>query len=214
MTQSQAADNITFRQTMGTIRRDNQARMVFMEKPRTVSNRLLSYLSPNMAVVIIYRLSHWAFCKRLGLVAKFLYYLNLILFGCEITPPSVIGPGLVIGHVVGVAIHGKIGAQALFYGQNGVGGRGGGLSDSAKGYLGGPIVGDHLTMGYGSKLLVTDTIGKNVFVAAMSLVTTSVPDNAFMAGMPAKIKKYQDSTSNTLASLSSRRSAEQSWQEN
>lgn len=184
-----AHPSISLKETIHALRQDNRARMTLMEKKRTIGNRVMSYLSTNMMAIIFYRLSHYAFCKKMGLLAKLFYTLNIILFSCEITPSSVIGPGLVLVHVVGIGIHGKLGPNAVLYGQNSIGGSGAGHSD--QGWLGGPIIGKNLTMGFGSKILTNAPIGNHVFVGAMSLVTKRVPDGGFMFGLPAELKRIR-----------------------
>ena len=51
-----------------------------------------------------------------------------------------------------------------------------------------PIVGDNVTLGAGAKILGGITIGHGAIIAANSLVVSSVPDNAFMIGVPAEQK--------------------------
>ncbi len=134
----------------------------------------------------IYRLSHYFFTKRLGLVSKFFYVLNITLFGLDISPMSEIGPGFVICHLTGNIIHGKIGRNALLYGQNVLGGDG---YDSKTGWYGGPTAGDNLVMYIGSKILAPVKVGDNVVIGAASLALDDIPDNKVVVGSPAKIIK-------------------------
>ncbi|HOX10159.1 MAG TPA: hypothetical protein PLA52_05920 [Candidatus Omnitrophota bacterium] len=146
---------------------------------------LLAGLFSHISVATsIYRLSHYFFCKRLGLISKLFYVLNIVLFGLDISPMSEIGPGFVVCHPVGNIIHAKIGRNALLYGQNVFGGDG---YDSSKGWYGGPVIGDGLTMYIGSKILAPVKVGDNVVVGAASLVLEDVPDNKVVVGIPAKI---------------------------
>ncbi|HPN66654.1 MAG TPA: serine O-acetyltransferase, partial [Candidatus Omnitrophota bacterium] len=59
--------------------------------------------------------------------------------------------------------------------------------DSSKGWYGGPVIGDGLTMYIGSKILAPVKVGDNVVVGAASLVLEDVPDNKVVVGIPAKI---------------------------
>ncbi len=148
---------------------------------------LLSGLFSHISVATgIYRLSHYFFCKRLGFISKLFYALNIMLFGLDISPMSEIGPGLVICHLTGNIIHGKIGKNALLYGQNVLGGDG---YDSSKGWYGGPVAGDNLVMYIGSRILAPVNVGNNVVVGAASLVLDDIPDNKVAVGIPAKILK-------------------------
>ncbi len=49
------------------------------------------------------------------------------------------------------------------------------------------IVGDNCYFGLGAKIFGSVTIGNNVTIGAMSVVTKDIPDNAVVAGIPAKI---------------------------
>ena len=51
----------------------------------------------------------------------------------------------------------------------------------------GPIIGEHAKIGANATILPGIKIGKNALVGAGSVVTKDVPDNAIVAGNPAKI---------------------------
>lgn len=53
------------------------------------------------------------------------------------------------------------------------------------------IVGDNCYFGLGAKILGSVTIGDNVTVGAMSIVTHDIPDNAIVVGAPARIIKVK-----------------------
>lgn len=52
-----------------------------------------------------------------------------------------------------------------------------------------PIIGDNVNFGAYAQVLGGVKIGNNVNIAAMSVVLTDVPDNATVAGIPAKVVK-------------------------
>lgn len=52
-----------------------------------------------------------------------------------------------------------------------------------------PIIGDHVNICVGSKIVRKVTIGNNVIVAPNSVVIEDVPDNCIVSGVPAKIVK-------------------------
>lgn len=52
-------------------------------------------------------------------------------------------------------------------------------------------VGDNCYFGIGSKILGSVKIGNNVTIGAYSVVTNDIPDNAVVAGIPAKVIKYK-----------------------
>ena len=55
-----------------------------------------------------------------------------------------------------------------------------------------PTVGDNVTMNPGSCIIGEVQVGTNVVIGAHAVVTKDVPDNAVVAGVPAKIIKYQE----------------------
>lgn len=62
------------------------------------------------------------------------------------------------------------------------------ISPGAK-ILGNSTIGAFSTIGTNATILPKIKIGKNVIVAAGAVVTTDVPDNCMVAGVPAQIKK-------------------------
>ena len=52
-------------------------------------------------------------------------------------------------------------------------------------------VGDNCYVGTGAIIIGPVTIGNNVTIAAGAVVTKDVPDNAIVAGVPAKIISYR-----------------------
>ena len=165
---------------------DNLARRKFMNKSITVKGQISGIISLNFIATAIFRISHYLFCKKMIFISKLFYALNVILFGCDISPMSDIGAGFVILHLNGIAIHGKIGKNALFYGANAIGGRGG---DSASGYIGGPIIGDNFIAYRNANVLAAVEIGDNVTVGAMSLVLKAIPSNKVVVGIPVHVIK-------------------------
>lgn len=53
-------------------------------------------------------------------------------------------------------------------------------------------VGDNCYFGLGVKIFGKVTIGNNVTIGAMSVVTHDIPDNVVVAGVPARIIKYKN----------------------
>ena len=51
------------------------------------------------------------------------------------------------------------------------------------------VIGDNVWIGAHSTILAGVTVGKNAVIAAGSVVTKNVPENAVVAGVPAKVIK-------------------------
>lgn len=59
-------------------------------------------------------------------------------------------------------------------------------------YPGLPIIGNNVRISKGAIVFGGITIGNNVIVGANAVVTKPVPDNAIVAGVPAKILRFKD----------------------
>jgi serine O-acetyltransferase len=86
---------------------------------------------------------------------------------------------------IGVVIHKKaiIGMECLIGTNVTVGGR--------SGFPEVPVIGNNVYIATGAKVLGPITVGNNVTIGANSVVINNVPDNAIVAGVPARIIKYK-----------------------
>lgn len=55
-----------------------------------------------------------------------------------------------------------------------------------------PVIGDGCTIFAGAKVIGHITLGKNVTVGANAVVLQDCPDNAVVAGIPARVIKFKD----------------------
>ncbi len=103
--------------------------------------------------------------------------------GFQIDPGSV-GKGLMIYHFGSIVINrqAKIGDNVILYPGIVIGAKPNGI----------PVIGHHVMVGAGAKVLGGVTIGNNVTIAPNAVVVKDVPDNAIVAGIPAKIIKFKD----------------------
>lgn len=62
-------------------------------------------------------------------------------------------------------------------------------------------IGDNSFIGYGVHINPGVTIGKNCIVGARSVVTKDVPDNSVVAGCPAQVIKYLNTSNNQWESI-------------
>lgn len=55
-----------------------------------------------------------------------------------------------------------------------------------------PIIGDNVHISHGAVVFGGIVIGNNVKIGANAVVNKPVPDNAIVAGVPAKILRFKD----------------------
>lgn len=140
-------------------------------------------LLPSFLGLVLYRLSHCAYSRQWRNLGRAIYLLKVYLTRMEISPQTVIGPGLVISHAIGVTLDGHIGARCLIFGQCNTG-RSFGKRDVGAG-SGLPWVGDDVTIGYGAMILGGIRVGDGARIGPGAVVTTDVPAGALvMWAMP------------------------------
>lgn len=151
------------------------------------SNPILAFLSNRgFHALLCYRVSNWLYQHRVPLVPLVLTRAIQILYGIDIDYRAKIGPGCVIVHGVGTVIGSGavIGSNCRIYHQVTLG-----IAHKTDGKDGFPMVGDHVLIGAGAKLLGPILVGRYSKIGANSVVTSDVPDWAVAVGVPAKIVK-------------------------
>jgi serine O-acetyltransferase len=153
--------------------------------------RLLCRLPhPRFLPVVLCRFSRAAFLNGLPPLAHLLSYLNQILFGIEISPRCVIGPGIFFPHTSGTVIGAsKIGKDVTVFQGVTLGAR---QIDMNYDLSLRPELGDYVVVGAGAKVLGGISLGDNVKVGANSVLLRSVPANATVAGIPAREVRSSD----------------------
>ena len=103
-----------------------------------------------------------------------------VVTGADIPLDCQIGGGLLLPHPNGVVIHPKarIGPNCLIFQQVTIGTR---ESSSA------PVIGGHVDIGAGAKILGDVMIGDHVCIGANAVVLDNVPSGKTAVGIPAKI---------------------------
>ena len=115
------------------------------------------------------------------LTARLMYWLNRIVFSCDIPCTVIIGRRLHLPHFgLGVVLHPctVIGDDVTIYQQVTIGARNGHWNVE---------IGNNVVLGAGCKVLGTLRIGDNCKVGANSVVLKSVPDGMTAVGIPAHI---------------------------
>ena len=121
---------------------------------------------------------------RIPAVPALLTYLNLVLFGLEISPRCEIGPGIFFPHTLGTVIGAwRIGHNATIFQGVTLGAKELDMTfDSALR----PELGDNVVLGAGCKVLGGVYIAHNVKVGANSVVVDSIEPGSTVVGIPAR----------------------------
>ena len=131
-----------------------------------------------------YRLSHILYRSKIPLLPSLIKLFVFLIYNSSIPFQCSIGKGTRFGYgAIAVVLHKKciIGNNCVIGPNVTVGGR--------SGIKVLPIIGDNVFIGTGAKILGDVKIGNNVTVGANAVVMIDVPDNATVAGVPAKILK-------------------------
>lgn len=129
-----------------------------------------------------YRIANWLYHHHVWFLPKLIYYIQYILFNCSIPGSCKIGRGTKFGYGgIGVVIHARavIGKDCIIGQNTTVGGR--------SGHYEVPVIGNNVEICAGARVLGPITIGNNVIIGANAVVIKDIPDNAVVAGVPAKI---------------------------
>lgn len=164
------------REHIRTIRREDPAAKNGLEV-------LLCY--PGLHAVIAHRVSRWFYRRRSFVIARLISQFARFLTGIEIHPGATIGRRLFIDHGSGVVIGetAELGDDVLLYQGVTLGGTG---LERGKRH---PTIGNGVVVGAGAKVLGNIVLGDRAKVGAGSIVVHSVPPDATVVGIPAKIVK-------------------------
>jgi len=134
--------------------------------------------------VVLYRTSRAAMLASIPLVPYVCTYLNLVLFGLEITPRCEVGPGIFFAHPSGSVIGARqIGSNVIVFQGVNVGAQ---ELDMKFDPMIRPVVGNNVILGTGCKVFGPIEIGDNAVIGANSVVVHSVEPNTAVAGIPAR----------------------------
>lgn len=132
---------------------------------------------------VIFRSSRAALLAGIPGLPWALMYLNIVLFGLEVTPKCQIGPGFYLPHPVGCVIGAwSIGANVTMFQGVGVGA----MNDMSFRKELRCQIGDNVILGTGCKILGPYDIGDHAVVGANSVVLRSVAANDSVFGAPAR----------------------------
>lgn len=172
---------------MKNLRADIERYQQFMGHSGWVSTpRLIaSCFSPRMAPVVLIRLAEFFFERRLGVLAKLCTMANVAVFGIESSPQVKIGGGLFLPHTVGTVL----GAEKIGDNVTILQGVTLGTAEPDRGFTVSlrPVIGNHVVLGAGAKVIGRVTVGDHAKVGANAVVLQDVPPHAIAVGVPARI---------------------------
>ena len=143
-------------------------------------------LDAGTQALLIHRLSHFLYRRRVPLIPSLVRRINLLMTGADIHPGASFGRNVVLIHSVGIVIGegAVVGDCCEIYGGVVLGGRGGKREND--GY---PHIQPNTVICSGAIVLGPITIGSNVTISAGAVVLDSVPDSCLVSGPVAEIRK-------------------------
>jgi len=127
-----------------------------------------------------YAASHNPLLRLISKITVFRYRFWSVVTGADIPLNSKLGGGLVLPHPNGIVIHpdAVIGPNCLIFQQVTIGTRSGGLP---------PVIGGHVDIGAGAKILGHVSIGNYANIGANAVVLKNIPAGKSAVGIPARI---------------------------
>jgi serine O-acetyltransferase len=126
---------------------------------------------PGFWSVALWRLGNSWHARGLRVLSRLTYFVNLVVFGADLAPGAVVGPGIVMPHPVGLALASDVvlGARCRVMGLVRIGGSG------SADRLGHPVIEDDVWLLDGVRVFGPVTVGARSVIGASVLVTEDVP---------------------------------------
>lgn len=140
-------------------------------------------LTDGTAAMIWYRLMQWARRWRLVPLEMLFNKANVICCNCIIGRGAEFGPGLVLIHSTGIVINGQVRGGECVHLEHQV-------TIGAE-RRASPILGDHVFVGAGAKIIGDLTIGSHARIGANAVVLCDIPEYATAVGIPAKVVRIR-----------------------
>lgn len=138
--------------------------------------------------MFFYRQARWLYLHHIPFFPKLLELIIFLIYNSKVPYQAEIGKGTKLGYGgIGVVIHqnSKLGCNCIIAQQVTIGG-------GNPHYPGVPVIGDNVDMSKGSIIMGGITVGNNVTIGANAVVNKPVPDNAVVAGVPARILRIKE----------------------
>ena len=140
---------------------------------------LIDVLSlPGTCAVILFRLANTAHYQGLRPLSRFLFFINVVLFGAELHPSAIVQPGLLIPHPVGVGMAGdcRVGRRVTLYHCAVLGG----IGDPKR--PGQPVLGDDVIVFDNASVLGPVHVGDRSIIGTRAIVIDDVEPDMFVFG--------------------------------
>jgi serine O-acetyltransferase len=144
---------------------------------------------PGLHALVMHRLAHWFWSRRLHWLGRFTSNVSRWLTGIEIHPGATVGRGVFIDHGMGVVVGetAEIGDNCTIY--QGVTLGGTSLYKGAKRH---PTLGKGVVVSAGAKVLGGFLVGEGAKIGSNAVVIKPVPAGATAVGIPARIIQADD----------------------
>src|SRR5947209_7425320 len=163
---------------------------------RAVLKTLLTDGTPAM---LIYRLMQATRRWRLSPLEMLLNKLNAVCCNCIIGRGAQFGPGFVLIHSTGVVINGQVRGGEHIYLEHQV------TIGAERGQS--PVLGDHVFVGAGAKIVGPVKIGSHCRIGANAVVIRDIPAGATAVGVPAKIVRMRPEAASAPTAIPNEESA-------
>ena len=185
-----------------TLKEDIQ--VIFQRDPAARSTWEVAIAYPGFHAILIYRLAHWVWQRKLTTLARFVSHVGRFLTGIEIHPGAKIGRRFFIDHGMGVVIGetSEIGDDVTIYQGVTLGGT---STEPIKRH---PTIEDSVTIFSGAAVLGPVTVGRHSRVGAGSVLVTSVPQHSTVVGIPGRVVKIEARHTSTGQAIIDLNSAE------
>ena len=161
---------------------------IYNKDPGAKSIIEVIFLYPGFHAVLLHRVAHYIYEKKLFFLARFVSQIGRNITGIEIHPGAKIGKRLFIDHGMGVVIGetAVIGNDCTIYHNVTLGGTG-----KEKNIKRHPTVENNVLIGAGSKILGPIKIGSGSKIGAGTIVVDNVKKNTTVTGYKGKAIIYK-----------------------
>lgn len=160
------------------VRSDLHAKAKWMYDDTRASGMVKVFLTDGTFAMIVYRLMQASQNLHLTPLAMIFNKLNGIFGGCVIGRGADFGEALVFIHSNGIVINGEVRGGSHIYIEHQV------TIGAERNQF--PVLGNHVFIGAGAKIIGPVRIGSDVRIGANAVVLKDVPDGATAVGVPAR----------------------------